>query len=306
MGLTPKDMDFIEAKNAASRDIALAFGVPPMLLGIPGETSSPSSRPGRPSPAPALRSGACLEHKAAFEAYVRGGEDDGLRRSGAEGALGRHRRRRRLPGAGRDRARDQPAAAATSRRSAPSPASARCRRSSTRSRSRSPARRPAGSARPRRGRDRPRRRSPSCSSRRWSSTPCRRRPRRSSTTSPSTSTSGSPRRCAIAFATAGRHRLRHRRRHQQAEGLPRLHQDRRRPRGPGATSATSSPASPAPSPPSNPSDKLIDLVYTLKSGYRQNAHWVMNRTTQAAIRKLKDADGNYIWQPAAVAGEPAS
>ena len=47
----------------------------------------------------------------------------------------------------------------------------------------------------------------------------------------------------------------------------------------------------------NESDVLIDLVYALKSGYRQNASWVMNRSTQAAIRKLKDADGNYIWQP---------
>ena len=37
MGLSPKDMDFIAAKNAAARDIALAFGVPPMLLGIPGD-----------------------------------------------------------------------------------------------------------------------------------------------------------------------------------------------------------------------------------------------------------------------------
>lgn len=39
MGLTPRDMDFIEAKNSASRDIALAFGVPPMLLGIPGDNT---------------------------------------------------------------------------------------------------------------------------------------------------------------------------------------------------------------------------------------------------------------------------
>jgi HK97 family phage portal protein len=39
MGLSPKDMDFIEAKNGASRDIALAFGVPPMLLGIPGDNT---------------------------------------------------------------------------------------------------------------------------------------------------------------------------------------------------------------------------------------------------------------------------
>ncbi len=57
---------------------------------------------------------------------------------------------------------------------------------------------------------------------------------------------------------------------------------------------------------SNPSDNLVDLVYTLKSPYRQDAHWVMNRKTQGAIRKLKDADGNYIWQPAAVAGGQAS
>ena len=39
MGLSPKDMDFIEAKNAAARDIALALGVPPMLIGIPGDNT---------------------------------------------------------------------------------------------------------------------------------------------------------------------------------------------------------------------------------------------------------------------------
>lgn len=39
MGFSPKDMEFIEAKNAAARDIALAFGVPPMLLGIPGDNT---------------------------------------------------------------------------------------------------------------------------------------------------------------------------------------------------------------------------------------------------------------------------
>ncbi len=49
----------------------------------------------------------------------------------------------------------------------------------------------------------------------------------------------------------------------------------------------------------DPSDALVDTIYALKAGYRQNAHWVMNRTTQAEIRKLKDADGNYLWQPAA-------
>ncbi|HHY49916.1 MAG TPA: phage major capsid protein, partial [Alphaproteobacteria bacterium] len=59
-------------------------------------------------------------------------------------------------------------------------------------------------------------------------------------------------------------------------------------------------------PASDESDVLIDLVYALKAGYRQNATWVMNRATQAAIRKLKDTDGNYIWQPAATAGGRAS
>jgi HK97 family phage portal protein len=39
MALTPRDMDFHEARNGASRDIALAFGVPPMLLGIPGDNT---------------------------------------------------------------------------------------------------------------------------------------------------------------------------------------------------------------------------------------------------------------------------
>ncbi len=39
MGYSPHDMDFIEAKNGAARDIALAFGVPPMLLGIPGDNT---------------------------------------------------------------------------------------------------------------------------------------------------------------------------------------------------------------------------------------------------------------------------
>ena len=39
MSLTPKDMDFLDAKNAAAREIALAFGVPPMLLGIPGDNT---------------------------------------------------------------------------------------------------------------------------------------------------------------------------------------------------------------------------------------------------------------------------
>ncbi len=58
-------------------------------------------------------------------------------------------------------------------------------------------------------------------------------------------------------------------------------------------------------PASHPSDKLIDTVYALKAGYRQNANWVMNRKTQAAIRKMKDVDGNYLWQPPAAPGNRA-
>ncbi len=54
------------------------------------------------------------------------------------------------------------------------------------------------------------------------------------------------------------------------------------------------------------SDDLIELIYALKAGYRQNAGWVMNRRTQAEIRKLKDADGNYLWQPPATAQSQAS
>ncbi|MHA1523458.1 MAG: phage major capsid protein, partial [Alphaproteobacteria bacterium] len=57
---------------------------------------------------------------------------------------------------------------------------------------------------------------------------------------------------------------------------------------------------------SNQSDILVDLIYTLKAGYRANSHWVMNRKTQGEIRKLKDADGNYLWQPPAQAGGTAT
>jgi HK97 family phage major capsid protein len=59
-------------------------------------------------------------------------------------------------------------------------------------------------------------------------------------------------------------------------------------------------------PASNPADVLVDLVYALKAGYRQNASFVMNRKTQGAIRKFKDANGNYLWQPPASAGAPAT
>jgi HK97 family phage major capsid protein len=57
---------------------------------------------------------------------------------------------------------------------------------------------------------------------------------------------------------------------------------------------------------SNPSDVLVDLIYALKAGYRQNGVFVMNRKTQATIRKFKDTGGAYLWQPPAQAGGRAS
>ena len=57
---------------------------------------------------------------------------------------------------------------------------------------------------------------------------------------------------------------------------------------------------------SNPSDVLFDLVYALRAAYRQNARFVMNRRTQSAIRKFKDADGNYLWQPPLAADRAAT
>ena len=50
-------------------------------------------------------------------------------------------------------------------------------------------------------------------------------------------------------------------------------------------------------------DVLIDLVYAVKAGYRANAHFVMNRATQAQVRKMKDGDGTYLWQPASEPGQ---
>ncbi|MGA0615331.1 phage major capsid protein [Paracoccus sp. KR1-242] len=52
------------------------------------------------------------------------------------------------------------------------------------------------------------------------------------------------------------------------------------------------------------SDELIDLVYSLPGALSQNARFVMNRPSLARIRKLKDGDGNYLWQPSYQAGQP--
>ena len=53
-------------------------------------------------------------------------------------------------------------------------------------------------------------------------------------------------------------------------------------------------------------DGLIDLIYAPESRYRSNASFVMNRRTINAVRKFKDADGNYIWQPSLAAGAPST
>ena len=59
-------------------------------------------------------------------------------------------------------------------------------------------------------------------------------------------------------------------------------------------------------PDTDPSDVLVDTIYALKAGYRQNGTFVMNRKTQAMIRKFKDTGGAYLWQPPAQAGGRAS
>jgi len=51
-------------------------------------------------------------------------------------------------------------------------------------------------------------------------------------------------------------------------------------------------------------DEVVDLIYKLKRPYRTKAAFLTSDSTLAAIRKLKDGIGNYIWQPALTAGEP--
>lgn len=52
------------------------------------------------------------------------------------------------------------------------------------------------------------------------------------------------------------------------------------------------------------SDDMLDLVYALKRPYRKNASFIMNDKTLLSLRKLKDNNGAYIWQPSYQAGEP--
>ncbi|MCB1399786.1 MAG: phage major capsid protein, partial [Rhodobacteraceae bacterium] len=56
---------------------------------------------------------------------------------------------------------------------------------------------------------------------------------------------------------------------------------------------------------SNASDAIVDLVYALDAEYRANATFVMNSKTAGAVRKMKDADGRFLWTDGLQAGEPA-
>ncbi|WDI32157.1 phage major capsid protein [Hyphococcus flavus] len=58
-------------------------------------------------------------------------------------------------------------------------------------------------------------------------------------------------------------------------------------------------------PASNPSDVLLDLIYAPKQAYRANGRFLMNRSVVGALRKFKDSEGNYLWQPNNEPGEPA-
>jgi HK97 family phage major capsid protein len=59
-------------------------------------------------------------------------------------------------------------------------------------------------------------------------------------------------------------------------------------------------------PTTNPGDLLIDVVHTLKAGHRANARWMMNSLTLAQVRKWKDNENNYLWQPGLQAGVPSA
>jgi HK97 family phage major capsid protein len=59
-------------------------------------------------------------------------------------------------------------------------------------------------------------------------------------------------------------------------------------------------------PTTNPADKLVDLVQSLRSPYRQGAVFVMNSATASAIRKFKTSTGQFLFQPGLTAGQPAT
>ncbi len=54
-----------------------------------------------------------------------------------------------------------------------------------------------------------------------------------------------------------------------------------------------------------PADAIVDLVYALKAKYRANATFVMNSKTAGAVRKMKDTDGRFLWTDSLAAGQPS-
>ncbi len=56
----------------------------------------------------------------------------------------------------------------------------------------------------------------------------------------------------------------------------------------------------------NPLDHLVDLIYATKQAYRARGRFVLNRSVLSQLRKFKDADGNYLWQPSVQAGVPST
>jgi len=53
-------------------------------------------------------------------------------------------------------------------------------------------------------------------------------------------------------------------------------------------------------------DLFYDIVYALRARYRANAQWVTSKLVLAAMRKYKDGQNQYLWQPSVVAGQPAT
>ncbi len=80
----------------------------------------------------------------------------------------------------------------------------------------------------------------------------------------------------------------------------------RRAPGCGASSGSVATGAAGDFPAASPADPLVDLVYALKAGYRQNGSFVMSRRTQGAVRKLKDENGQYLWAPPTAPGTPPS
>ncbi|MBT8113720.1 MAG: phage major capsid protein, partial [Gammaproteobacteria bacterium] len=60
------------------------------------------------------------------------------------------------------------------------------------------------------------------------------------------------------------------------------------------------------SPVQDPAGVLFDTVYGLKAEYRSNARWMTSKATLAAVRKFRDANGNYLYIPGLVVGQPAT